>query len=453
MITSRRVLAVALVAAALLPAAGHAAPAPRLGPIVRVTTPGTAACHAEGETAVAITAAGTWVGYNDLGLCQAPNYVLGQRVTGLQLLPTGGGPAKLIELSPLETRAGYWGDPALAPDVDGRGVVLATLAGTSDPEVGVNSGSSATIRLEVLRVSGTGVATRLPAVSGPKPSDDKEAVAVDRGPRSPRRGWVYLVWDDVDASEVILRAFDGRRWLPRVVVEPAPGGRPDVAVSPTGAVAVAYETGGGVQVRVAMDPRKPLAPAVPAITGADPGHVDPSCPLINAVGVRQRVIRSPRLAWGTDGTLHLVASIGKGLNVTPPAAASTAEATVVHAVSSDGGATWKVQPITERSAWAPSIAALPGGEVAVGYLELADSTGRTATAHIWRSRHGSVEVSAGAAALSVGSETTMSNYCYGMGDYTGIAARGGDVAYAWPSTAGAAAPGYDTDVLVRHLFT
>jgi hypothetical protein len=55
------------------------------------------------------------------------------------------------------------------------------------------------------------------------------------------------------------------------------------------------------------------------------------------------------------------------------------------------------------------------------------------------------------AALNQGTETQGSNYCYGLGDYTGIAVLGSDVAYAWASTDGAAAPVYDTDVLVRHL--
>lgn len=453
MTAPRLVLAAALATAALLPAVGTATPSPRLGAIVRVTTPGVGGCHAEGETAVAVTSAGTWVAYNDLGICQATGTATGERVTVLQLLPADGGPAKVIALPPLELRDGYFGDPALSPDVDGAGVVFATLAGKDDPQVTTTNAGTATVRLEVLRVTAAGVATRLPAISPPASFEDKEMVAVDRGPRSPHRGWIYLVWDMAVGSQVSLRAFDGRRWLPRVDLHDTQGGHPDVAISSSGALAVAYETRDGVEVRVASDPRRPLGRAVLAVRGADPGHVDASCPLINAVGVRQRVIRSPRVAWGTDGRLHLVASIGEALNVTPPAATSTAEATVIHAVSADNGGTWKTMAITERTAWAPSITALPGGEVAVGYLELADSAGRTATAHIWRSRGGAVEVSGGASALSVGSETTRSNYCYGLGDYTGIASRGGDVAYAWASTAGAAVPGFDTDVLVRHLFT
>ena len=428
----------------LLPFSAHAAPPSRLGPIVRVTTPGTAGCHTESEPALAITSAGTWVGYNDLGLCQAADAALGNHITFVQLLPAAGGSARVVPLPPLELGWGYVGDPALAADADGRGVVLTSLAANSTPQVGTTSVSSVSLRLEVLRISAAGAVQRLPAASGPTPFDDKEAVAVDRS------GRIYVTWDESSTNQVSLRVFDGRRWLPTRQVYPFPGGRPDVAVSAAGRVAVAYETGDGVEVRAAGSHDKALGRSVLAIPGADPGHVDSTCPLINAVGVRQRVIRSPRMAWDTRGRLHLVAAVGSSLNVTPTAAGSV-ESTIVHAVSLDAGRSWTRTTLTETTAWAPSIAALPNGAVAVGYLALADAAGSTFTARLWRSDAGTVELSQGAASLSVGSESTRSNYCYGLGDYTGTAARGADVAFAWGSTAGAARPGYDTDVLVRHL--
>ena len=447
----RLLLGVLLGIAVVVPAVSSAAAGARLGPIVRVTTPGMAGCHSESETAVAATAAGTWVAYNDVGACQVADNVLGQHITHLQLLPAGGGPARLVTLPALELTWGYLGDPALAADVDGAGVVLASLAVSSaKPQAGIKGFATGTVRLEVLRVSADGTARRLPGASGPVPFDDKEAVAVDRGAHSPRRGWVYVVWDDTADNQVSLRAFDGRRWLPMQQVSSGAGGHPDVSVGPTGAVAVAYEVPTGVEVRVADAAHLVLGRPGLAIAGPSPGHVDPSCPLINSVGVRQRVIRSPRLAWDTTGRLHLVAAIGIPLSI-GAAAVSGVDATVVHAVSGDGGRAWRQAALTEQTSWAPAIAALPGGDVAIGYLQLADSAGRTFTAHVWHSGTGSVELSQGPAALSVGSETTGTNYCYGLGDYSGLAARRGDVAYAWASTAGAEEPVYDSDVLVRRV--
>jgi hypothetical protein len=413
-----------------------------------VQTPGQAVCHAESETAVAQTSAGTWVAYNDLGLCQPTDLVLGSHTTNLQLIPAGGGAPRVIALPALGDRWGYAGDPALAPDTDGGGVVFASLTSQETPQASDLSVSSAAVRLEVFRVSAAGVVRRLPAVSRSAPFDDKEAVAVDRDPRSPHFGWIYTVWDDAVVSQVTFRAYDGHRWLPAVVVNDAAGGRPDVAVGPGGRVAVAFETGDGVMVRVATDPRRPFGSAIRALAGSDPGHVNPSCPLINSVGLRQRAIRSPRLVWDSRGRLHLVAAMGADSLVPAP---ETGDSQVVHAVSGDGGRSWVHSSLTEQTAWAPAITALPGGEVAIGYLEMADAQGRTFTARVWRSKGGVTVVSPAVAALSQGSETQGSNYCYGMGDYTGIAARGSDVAYAWPSTDGAAGPLVDTDVLVRHV--
>ncbi|MDX6225853.1 MAG: hypothetical protein QOE64_2229 [Frankiales bacterium] len=440
---------VAAGAAVLLAVPGQAS-APRLSPVVRVQTPGMAGCHAESETAVAQTSAGTWVGYNDLGACQAADTVLGEHTSYLQLLPAGGGAGKVISLPALGDRWGYAGDPALAPDVNG-GVVFASLASVQTPQAdpGSLALSSATVRLEVLRVSPSGAVHRLPGVSRSAPFEDKEAVAVDRDPRSPHYGWVYLVWDDAVVSQVTMRAFDGHRWLPRVLINDAAGGHPDVAIGSHGRIAVAYETQGGVEVRVASDPRRPLGAHIRALAGADPGHINPTCPLINSVGLRQRVVRSPRLAWDSRDRLHLVAALGGSGLATP--APTAGDSRVVHALSSDAGLHWAQSALTEQTSWAPSIAALPSGDVAIGYLELADAAGRTFSAHVWRTHGGAVTVSPAVAALNQGTETQGSNYCYGLGDYTGIAALGSDVAYAWASTDGAAAPVYDTDVLVRHL--
>lgn len=427
--------------------------APALGPIIRVQTPGTAGCHSESETAAAVTAAGTWVAYNDLGICQAADQITGAHFTMLQLLPAGGGPAKVIALPGSENRDGYFGDPALSPDVDGRGVVLASLAGSDTPQAAPTEygASSATIWVDVLRVSASGVARR---ITPPRPVysfTDKEAITVDRGARSPRRGWIYLVWDDAPTNQIVLQAFDGHRWGPRVTIAEG-AGRPDVAVGPSGQLAVAYETSEGVAVRVARDPRRALGAARIAIRGTDPGHVDPACPLINSVGLRQRVIKSPRLAWDDRGGLHAAAAVNtSGLTPLPTATGVGVESSVVHAVSSDGGLQWAATTVSKGNAWAPAITAVGHGRVAIGYLELADAAGRTVRANVWQTGRTAVEVSDGASAQELGSETQGSNYCYGMGDYTGIGSYRGSITYAWPSTAGATRPAYDTDVLVRRV--
>lgn len=430
-----------------------ASPAPLLGPIVRVQTPGTAGCHSESETAVAVSAVGTWVAYNDIGICQAGDRATGSRITTLQLLPVSGGPARVITLPVSENADGYEGDPALAVDTDGRGVVLASLSGNNTPQasaadIGV---SSATLWVDVIRISADGVARRLPPLHQGYSFADKEAVAVDRSPSSPRRGWVYVAWDEAATSQVVLQAFDGKQWRPRVKIADG-SGRPDVAIGPQGQVAVAYERSDGVAVRVTPLGSLALGPEISAIRGSDPGHADPACPLINSVGLRQRAIKSPRLAWDDRGGLHVVAAVNSAdLAVTPTAAGTTPESSVVHAVSLDAGRRWTPSVVSKGSAWAPSIAALDHGRVAIGYLELADAAGQTSRAWVWRTGGGRVEVSQGASAQELGSESQGTNYCYGLGDYTGIAAWHGAATYAWASTAGAARPAYDTDVLVRRV--
>src|SRR4029079_11535212 len=53
-----------------------------------------------------------------------------------------------------------------------------------------------------------------------------------------------------------------------------------------------------------------------AIAGGDPGRLDPACPLRPTVGIRQRVLGEPRLAYDAHNVLHVVTS----LNPSPDAA-------------------------------------------------------------------------------------------------------------------------------------
>ena len=131
----------------------------------------------EGEPAVAVTSAGTWFGYNDDQGCLL-NPLATYHLTGVQLIPAGGGSPKYVTFTP--PTGGYLsGDPALAPDPQEPGsVLLATLEDTAQgPGLAVYSVSPS------LRV------TKLPTPSiGKSPSDDKEFIASDQGQHSPWSG-------------------------------------------------------------------------------------------------------------------------------------------------------------------------------------------------------------------------------------------------------------------------
>jgi hypothetical protein len=444
----RKALAATALAAAVGTAfapSGHAGATPlALGHIVRITTPGVSLCPAEGEPETTATRMGTWVAYNDDHQC--PWLPTLTRIEEVQLVPAQGGPPKFI---PLDGPKGQVvsGDPDLAPAPDG-GVYVATL--WTAPNEGALS-------LRILHVDRHLHVSELPTPSfhGSNNSDDKEFIAVDTRPGSPYAGRLYVVWDDFAAAgSTVLRAWDGKRWLKPVVLQPGTGA-PDVAVGPGGAVAVAMEdgNGGGALVRVSHNGGRTFGNAVLAIKGGEPGSLDPSCPLRPTVGVRQRAMMGPRLAYDRAGALHVVASTGAFLDIAP--ATVTGEAVVRHAVLR--GRVVHSEPITAPSAdeqWAASLAALPHGGIAVSWLQTNGPGHATYDAWIAVQRAGSHSFSAPqrlsptSSEFPAATEAVGNSNCYGIGDYIGMVTTSTGVAVVWPSTAGAR-PGVDSDVLLR----
>jgi hypothetical protein len=454
---SRRLAGVAaLVVVTGFGSAGLAAPAApgsaTLGPLLRVQTPGGTplACPFESEPEIAHTAAGTWVGYNDDTGC--PLLAAQLRLTGVQLLPANGGPRRYVELPPAWKTSGYYsGDPDLAPDPSGNGgVLLATLISN---EKGLVVG--------VVRIPPSGSATLLPSPSQGG-SDDKEYLATDTGTRSRFRGRTYLAWDDFASGLITVRAFDGTRWLPAVKLGDI-AGQPDVAVAPNGDVAVAYSTGAeGVAVRVSRDGGASFAPAVTALLGDGPGRDDPSCPLRPTIAQRQRATKSPHVAWDRLGRLHVVAALSPtddiGLTATGTFGAGTGgQGSILHAQSTDRGATFSRQaPVgtveTSEVQWAPAIAALPDGGVAVSYLQTAQTTSYDALVALLprgASRFRTpMLLSEGHGPLPPAQEGAGNSNCYGVGDYIGLAPTKTGVVAVWPTTEGTK-PEVDSDVYAR----
>src|SRR3954447_26801106 len=92
--------ALAGLVAVLAPASGASPASIALGPIVRITTPGTSLCPAEGEPETTRTRLGIWVAYNDDHQC--PWLPTMTRIEEVQLVPAQGAP-KFI---PLDAPAG-----------------------------------------------------------------------------------------------------------------------------------------------------------------------------------------------------------------------------------------------------------------------------------------------------------------------------------------------------------
>src|SRR4051794_1123343 len=224
--TLRLAAAVSLALAAAVASAGTAAPTPalRLGPLLRIQTPGdTIACPFESEPEITTTSAGTWVAYNDDTGC--PTGVTPLRLTGVQLLRPDGRRQYVDLPAPWVSYGFFAGDPDLAPDPRGDGGVL--LASLVSDDKG--------LEVAVVRISPSGHATLLPRPSVSS-SDDKEFLATDAGRASRYRGSTYLVWDDIGGNHITFRAFDGHRWRPSVALG-AITSQPDVAVAPNGDVA------------------------------------------------------------------------------------------------------------------------------------------------------------------------------------------------------------------------
>jgi hypothetical protein len=440
-------LALAGAAVALAPA-GAAGDSVTLKAPVRVTTEGTTACPAEGEPEVTVTSAGTWVGYNDDHECALDPRL--KRIVSVQLLPAGGGAARRV---PLDGKAGTLfanellaGDPELMPDPrGGGGVVFTTLV----------VGSTGTT-VEMFRISPKLAVTRLPSPSAGASggSDDKEFAASDTGARSRYRGRLYVVWDDFDKIRTVFRAFDGKKWIAPVYLQPDIG-KSDVAVAPNGDVAVSYETGDGIAVRVSRNGGRSFGGATVALRGTDPGRADPSCPLRPTVGTRQRAGKSGRVAYDSRGHLHVVASFKAPADV--GVGAGTGGTGAIWHAEYDGrrwGEGYQVTPENTAVQWAPAIARTPKGGVAVAWLQTADAAMATYDAYLAVLKGGArsfarpVKISPAAATFASAMEAEGNSNCYGIGDYIGLAPSPKGVVAVWPTTEGTL-PGVDSDVYAR----
>ena len=458
-----------MAAVAALSSAGLAAPSGpgtvRLGPLLRVQTPGGTpiSCPFESEPEITHTKAGTWVAYNDdtgcpwLGSAGASQF----RLTGVQLIPANGTPRRYVNL-PLDKRVLYYsGDPDLAEDPRGDGgVLLASLVGTPQGT-----------QLAVVRIAPSGRATLLPNPSV-HTSDDKEYLATDTGARSRFRGRTYLVWDDFASGRITVRTFNGQHWLEPVKLGDV-AGQPDVAVSPNGDLAVAYSTDGGVSVggardsgvvvQVSRDGGESFGAKITALKGTGPGRDDPSCPDRPTIAQRQRANKSPHVAWDSRGRLHVVASLSTigplGVATSSVGAAAGGEGLILHALSTDRGASFTRQaPVgaveTSEVQWAPAIAALPDGGVAVSYLQTAQTTSYDALVAV--APAGSrfrtpVLLSDGHGPLPAATEAVGNSNCYGVGDYTGLAPTRDGVVADWPTTVGVQTAYVDSDIAVRQV--
>jgi hypothetical protein len=443
-------LVVGLLAGVLAGQGSGAATTPlTLGQTVRVTTPGTSLCPAEGEPETAVTAKGTWVAYNDDHQCPlTPGF---SRIEEVQLIPPQGKP----EFIPLTAPAGevISGDPDLAPAPDG-GVYLAALW----------QDSSGALGLKILRISPSLKVTLLPTPSlhGANNSDDKEFIAVDQTPGSRWRGHLYVAWVDINTSATTFRAWDGRSWGPAVIIDKdAVDGDPDVTVGPHGVVAVAFDGNQGAIVRLSHDGGRTFGDRIVALPGAAPGRTDPSCPLRPTVGVRQRAMMGPRVAFDRAGDLHVVAAIGQftgdfdSSNATA-GLAPTSPAVVEHALIHGVAIVHReaiTAPATDEQ-WAAALAPLPRGGIAVSWLQTNGAAYATYDAWIAVQRPGSraftspQRLSTVSSNFPAATEAAGNSNCYGIGDYIGMATTKTGVETVWPTT-DTDTPGVDSDVLVR----
>jgi hypothetical protein len=196
-----------------------------------------------------------------------------------------------------------------------------------------------------------------------------------------------------------------------------------------------------------------------------PGRDDPSCPLRPTIAQRQRATKSPHVAWDLRGRLHVVASLSTkgsgGLVATNTVGAATGgEGAVLHAVSTDRGVSFSRQERvgsaeTTEVQWAPAIAALPDGGVAVSYLQTADTTSYDALVAVQprgatRFRAPTL-LSEGHAPLPPATEAVGNSNCYGIGDYTGLAPTPDGVIADWPTTVGVETSFVDSDIAVRQV--
>jgi hypothetical protein len=461
---TRLAVASALAGVTAFGSAGMAAPASagsvRLGPLLRVQSPaGTPnLCPIESEPEIARTSAGTWVAYNDDAGCAfgagtaAHDHL---RLTGVQLLPAHGGARRVVELPKAWANTGsYLGDPDLAPDpAGGGGVELATIVEEHDTVRASVYG----LHVTVVRIPANGAASLLPSPSTGS-NDDKEFLATDTGAHSRFRGRTYLVWQDLDTFKVMFRAYDGHRWLRPVVLGDAPSA-PDVAVSPNGDVAVVLDAPGDIiAARVSRDGGLSFSAATSILAGPPPGRYDQACNSLSTVSQRQRASWSPRAAWDTKGGLHVVAAVSTVSSQSGVLVGG--QGRILHVVSRDGGRSYsRPQPVgsteTDQVQWAPAIAALPSGGVAVSYLQTAQTTGYEALAAVqpmgaYRFRT-PVVLSESVGQMPEVTELAGNGTCYGLGDYTGLATTADGVVATWPTTVGVETSYLDSDIAVREV--
>lgn len=423
---------------------------------IRITSPGQTAltCPVEGEPAVTVTSAGTWVGYNDDQGCPLlPTVTL--HLSGLQLIPAGGGAPRYVRI---DAPAGEYlsGDPALAPDPQHPGsVLLATLQ--SRP-----SG----LGLAVYSVSPSLRVTTLPnpSVDPKHTSDDKELIASDTNPKSRFRGRTYLAWDDFTGAKILtFRAFNGRRWEAPVRLAEIQGA-PDVAVAPNGDVAVTFETATGVGLRISYDGGKSFTDTLEVLRGGPPGRLDPACPLRPSVGQRQRVIKSPRVTYDSAGIAHVVAALGGGGSVFSVGTANAGlltggYGTIRIARTRDGinllSESTVAMPQGGDVQFNPAIARTPKGGIAVEWLQTTGNPQTSFNSWLAVAQPGSatfagpVKLSDDAVQFPPAFEIYGNSDCYGIGDYTGLASTREGVVAVWPTSGLQVTKYFDTDVLAR----
>jgi hypothetical protein len=210
-----------------------------------------------------------------------------------------------------------------------------------------------------------------------------------------------------------------------------------------------YTDDAGVVARVSRDGARTLGAPVRVLTGARPGRVEPSCPLVQVVGPRQRVNTMPRAVYDRRGRLHVVATMG---SVVPGANVSGA-ARVLHAVADGSGFTAHEVDDEPGQQFAAAVTALEDTSVVVTYLNL-DSTGTSMTSRAVRIRAGNrtdepVPLSDEPSLIPNAAEAASYVPCYGLGDYTTAVASGRTVTAVWGSAERATRPAGDTDVLLR----
>jgi len=406
----------------------------RLGPVIRLTTPSSLglSCPNEGEAAVAVVDHGTWVAYNDDHTCPiSPDANL--RLTSLQFIDRTGHP-HYVQLT--ASQGGYLsGDPALAPDPrHSDAAVLATMEVFGDYSKG----------LGVYRVRPTGsvASLRFPHISGA--TDDKDAIAVD-----PVSGNLYVAWDQTTArgTSVVVRRYAHDRWSREILLAAGPGW-PDVTVSVTGEVAVAYASARGIKVRQSDRSWDQFSKPKVVIPGQDPGSLDPACPLRRTVGVRQRVSAAPRLVFDSAGGLNVAAALRR---------TTSAGSQVLWTRGRDGN--WPAaKPVasTTHDQFNVAMSASPGA-VAVSWLETTDQTGlfyepEVAILPATRSEfRPPVSLMSKASKFPAATEAYGNSECYGVGDYVGLASHKSSFVAAWPATVDQAAWVLNSDVYARRL--